>query len=185
MRDIPQRWGCFRCFTARDARHRRRAKRSSSHLASVCPLSSSLADHGKETGKLFPGRLCLWIGAESARQRDHALSTTRSPAAERRTPPSPWKGDSCQEPSGTRLYIWYHKKKKLHRAINTSCSLPWNTLETQHFRRNKSCFYFAYWITREWFENIIIWNLTPLWHSMCDISVPARAPLQSPSTHTK
>lgn len=91
--------------------------------------------------------------------------------------------NSCQGQNST--YGNTHTKKNLHRAINTPCSLPWNILETQHFRRNKSCFYFPCWITWEQFENIIIWNLTLLWDSMGDISFPARVSLQTSSTHDK
>lgn len=77
-------------------------------ILSCCylPIPSFLSrKHGEETGKPFPGRLCLWISAESVRQGCDAQSTTRSPTGEH------WKGDRCQQLSGAKLYIWEHRKK--------------------------------------------------------------------------
>lgn len=167
-------------------RHRA-VKHSASYLAFVCPhiLPCFLSrQHRKETGKLFPGRLCLWIGAESVRQRWDALSTTRSPTGEQRRTPATWKAHSCPQLPGTKLYICQHKKvctgqKPGHVHYPGTPSRHSVSGETSPDSN------FPCWITWEQFENRNIWNLTFLWDSTGDICLPARAPLQCSSTYAQ
>lgn len=91
-------------------------------------------------------------------------------SAERETDAS-----SCQGQSST-----YGNAQKLHRAINTRCSLAWNALEAQCFRRSMSCFYFACWITwEEFWEHDDLDPDFSVWDSTSGICLPARAQLWS------